>query len=222
MSVRHDAWEDDSVRAGMDRLLARRAEVLGAGARSLGWKLAFGTEAAMAALGLNGPVVGFLTDATEIVSGGEVKVAEWTAPKIEPEIAIYLGPGGEGAAGIGAAIELADADRPPADTEEVLAGDIYHRAVLLGTPVPRPPGPIKVAVERDGERVASTENAEAIVGRLETLAAYVPEYLSHFGIATSEGEVIISGSTVPLMDIAAGEVWTSGVEAVGSLEVRII
>jgi len=203
-------------------MLARRAELLAAGARPLGWKLAFGTEAAMETLGLSGPLVGFLTDATRIASGGVCRVGGWKAPKLEPEIAIHLGPGGEGVAAVAAAIEVADADQPMTETEEVLAGDIYHRGVVLGEPVAPPPGPIAVAIERDGEPFGATEDAEAAVGRLAQLAAYVPRYLEHFGAESREGEVIISGSTVPLIDVAAGESWTSRVEGVGEVEVRLV
>lgn len=221
MSERRDAWDDPRVRAGMERLLARREELLAGGARPLGWKLAFGTPAAMEALGLNGPLVGFLTDATLVENGGEGRASEWTAPKLEPEIAIHLGPGGEGVAAVAAAIELADADRPPTETEAVLAGDIYHRGVVLGEPVRRPAGPIAVAVTRDGERFAATDDAEATVGQLEQLAAYVGEYLGHFGAEPREGEVVISGSTVPLIDVNAGEVWRSEVSGIGAVEVRL-
>jgi len=221
VSERRDAWEDPRVRAGMERLLARREELLADGARPLGWKLAFGTEAAMEALGLNGPLVGFLTDATVVASGGEAAASGWTVPKLEAEIAIHLGPGGRGVAAVAAAIELADADRPPTETEAVLAGDIYHRGVVLGAPVPRPAGPIAVTVERDGERFAGSEDAEATVGRLEELAAYLGPYLEHFGAEPREGEVLISGSTVPLIDVVAGERWTSRVEGIGSVEVTL-
>jgi 2-keto-4-pentenoate hydratase len=206
----------------MERLLARRAALLAAGARPLGWKLAFGTEAAMETLSLTGPVVGFLTDATQVASGGEVGVDGWQMPKFEPEIAIHLGPGGEGVAAIGAAIELADADQPPTETEAVLAGDIYHRGVVLGEPVAPPAGPIAVTIECDGERFAATDDAEATVGRLGQLAAYVSRYLEHFGAESREGEVIISGSVVPLIDIEAGQTWSSTVGGVGSVEVRLV
>ena len=206
----------------MERLLARREELLAGGARPLGWKLAFGAPPALEALGLNGPLVGFLTDATLVASGGECAAGEWKVPKLEPEIAIHLGPGGEGVAAVAAAIELADADRPPTETEEVLAGDVYHRGVVLGEPVPRPEGAIAVAVERDGEPFAATEDAEATVGRLERLAAYVREYLERFAVSPREGEVIISGSTVPLIDVAAGEAWRSTVAGVGAVEVRLV
>ena len=112
-----------------------------------------------------------------------VAVGGWTAPKLEPEIAIHLGPGGEGVAGISAAIELADADRPPTETEAVLAGDIYHRAVVLdraAAPTPLP-HPIAARIERDGEEYRATDDAEAEVGRIEDLAAWTVDYLSHFG-----------------------------------------
>ncbi|MBS1879059.1 MAG: hypothetical protein JST31_06065 [Actinobacteria bacterium] len=218
---RRQPWDDPRVVAGMERLLARRQELLAAGARSIGWKLAFGAEPMLEALGLRGPLVGFLTDATVVESGAEVAVGDWSAPKLEPEIAIHLGPGGEGVAAIGPPIELADVDRPPTEVAEVLAGDVFHRGVILGPPLARPPGPLAVTVERDGERFAASADAEAAVGRLDSLAAYVSVYLARFGAATREGEVIISGSTVPMIDVAAGQSWACRVEGVGELEVRL-
>jgi 2-keto-4-pentenoate hydratase len=207
----------------MAKLLERRRRLLDEGATPLGWKLAFGTEAAMSTLGLTGPLVGFLTDRTLVAPGGERSIADWKAPKLEPEIAIHLGPGGEGVAGIAAAIELADADLPPTETEAVLAGDIYHRAVVLDrTATPAPPAPpIAARIERDGEEIAATEDAEAAVGRLEELAAYVVRYLGEFGASTAAGEVIISGSVVGLLDIAAGQRLTNSLPDVGSVEVYI-
>jgi 2-keto-4-pentenoate hydratase len=222
-ALRRDAWEDSRVQAGMATLLERRRRLLEDGAEPLGWKLAFGTEAAMSALGLNGPLVGFLTDRTLIAPGGECSIAGWKAPKLEPEIAILLGPGGEGVAGIAPAIELADADLPPTETEAVLAGDIYHRAVVLdrgATPVPAA-RPLAARIERGGEQIAATADAEATVGRLEDLAAYVRRYLGEFGEATREGEIIISGSVVGLLDIAPGDHLRHELPGVGPLEVSI-
>jgi 2-keto-4-pentenoate hydratase len=222
-TARRDPWEDPRVQAGMATLLERRRRLLEEGATPLGWKLAFGTEAAMSTLGLTGPLVGFLTDRTLIAPGGKCSTAGWTAPKLEPEIAIHLGAGGEGVAGISAAIELADADLPPTETEKVLAGDIYHRAVVLDrstTPSTSAP-PLAARIERDGERIAATDDAEAAVGKLEGLVAYVVRYLRAFGESTAEGEVIISGSVVGLLDIAPGQRLTNSVAGVGSVGVYI-
>lgn len=220
---RRDPWDIPAVVAGMEKLFARRAALLAEGATPIGWKLAFGTPAAMEKLGTTGPLVGFLTDATLLADGAECSVAGWIAPKLEPEIAIHLGAGGEGVAGISAAIELADADRPPTETEAVLAGDIYHRAVVLdrdAAPVPLS-HPIAARIDRDGEECAATADAEAEVGRIEELATWTLHYLRHFGVETAEGEVIISGSVVPLLDIAPGRHLRNTIEGVGSLGVRI-
>ncbi|OJU83070.1 MAG: hypothetical protein BGO11_05120 [Solirubrobacterales bacterium 70-9] len=220
---RIDPWDDPRVVAGMEKLLANRAALLAEGATPIGWKLAFGTDAAMAKLGTTGPVVGFLTDRTLIAPGGACPIAGWTVPKLEPEIAIHLGPGGEGVAGISAAIELADADQPPTELESVLAGDIYHRAVVLDREaVPTPLAhPVAARIERDGEEYATTADAEAEVGRIEALAAWTVDYLRHFGIETAAGEVVISGSVVTLLDIAPGQHLRNTIDGVGTLDVWI-
>jgi 2-oxopent-4-enoate/cis-2-oxohex-4-enoate hydratase len=207
----------------MASLLEKRRQLIADGAAPIGWKLAFGTEVALSKLGTSGPVVGFLTDRTLVASGGEVSVAGWTAPKLEPEIAIHLGPGGKGVAGISAAIELADADLPPTELEAVLAGDIYHRAVVLDREaVPTSLAhPIAARIERDGEEYATTADAEAEVGRIEELAAWTVEYLEHFGVETAAGEVVISGSVVPLLDIAPGQHLRHAIDGVGELQVYI-
>jgi 2-oxopent-4-enoate/cis-2-oxohex-4-enoate hydratase len=221
--MRRDPWDDPRVQAGMATLLEQRRRLIADGATPIGWKLAFGTEAAMSKLGTSGPVVGFLTDRTLIAPDGECSIDGWTAPKLEPEIAIHLGPGGEGVAGISAAIELADADRPPTEIESVLAGDIYHRAVVLdrGTAPAPLAHPIAARIERDGEEYATATDAEAEVGRIETLAAWTVDYLRHFGVETAEGEVVISGSVVPLLDIAPGQHLRHELRGVGALSVAI-
>jgi 2-keto-4-pentenoate hydratase len=218
-----DAWDDPRVEAGMATLLAKRRALIEDGAKPIGWKLAFGTEVAMSTLELNGPLVGFLTDRTLIASGGECSIAGWSVPKLEPEIAIHLGPGGEGVAGISAAIELADADLPLTETETVLAGDIYHRAVVLdpGSNLVPPPAPISARIERGGEEIATTDDAEAAVGKLGELAAYVVRYLREFGEATVEGEVVISGSVVGLLDIGPDEHLVNNLVGVDSVQVYI-
>lgn len=233
MANLRDPWLDPRVRAGTERLLARRRALLEEGARPLGWKLAFGPPAAREPLGLAGPVVGFLTDRTLLRDGEACPVGEWAVPKLEPELAIHIGePLGAGTtpesaaaaiAGISAAIELADVDRPSSELEEVIAGDIYHRGVVLGEEVSAglPGGPIAVAVERDGEPLARTEDAEAAVGALAPLTAYVARYLAEFGCELEAGEVLISGSTVPLIDVAPGQELRSTVAGAGSVGIEL-
>jgi len=81
-AARQDPWDIPAIVAGMEKLLAKRAEMLDAGATPIGWKLAFGTEAAMSTLGTSGPLVGFLTDRTLIAPGGECPIAGWTSTRL--------------------------------------------------------------------------------------------------------------------------------------------
>ena len=111
--------------------LARRREHMSAGARYLGWKAGFGSKAAMERLGTSAPIFGFLLDRNLLEPGSTVSIAGWTRPVFEAEIAAHIGEDGS-IAGLGAAVELVDFDPAITDLEEVLAGDIFHRHVLLG------------------------------------------------------------------------------------------
>src|SRR5437879_3115505 len=104
----------------MRALLELRRARLAQGERPLGWKVGFGTAAAKAQLGIAAPLVGFLTDAVLLDNGSTCSLAGWTKPMLEAEIAAYVGADGS-IAGLGAAIELADIDLPPADPEAMLA-----------------------------------------------------------------------------------------------------
>lgn len=224
-------WEDPRVVEGMRRQLARRRSAIQAGERAIGWKLAFGTAGAMDNLGISGPVVGYLTDATALESGAERSLGGWAKPVLEAELGIHLAqdvPAGsdpkQAAAAIGAigpAIELADVDRAPDQLTEVIAGDIYHRAVVLAPEASRRAGAaaadLRVAVGRDGSTVERTDEPTAVVGSPGGLVAHVASYLAAFDLPLSAGDAIISGSTVPLIPIAPGEQLRYSLEPLGEL-----
>ena len=71
--------------------LARRRTVLSSGARHLGWKVGFGTQAAMERMGTAAPLFGFMTDRSLVESGSTVSLAGWTRGVLEPEVAVHLG-----------------------------------------------------------------------------------------------------------------------------------
>src|SRR5207253_7042184 len=88
------------------------------------------------------PLVGFMMQTSLVPNAGIVSFAGWHKPVAEPEIAVHMGqdlPGGAdrataiaAIAGLGPAIELADLNPPPDDVEVTLAGNIFHRHVMLG------------------------------------------------------------------------------------------
>jgi len=228
--------ESSAVTKGMERQLEARAALLAAGAKPLGWKVGFGAPAALEMLGIDGPLVGFLVDGGLIGDGETVSLAGWTKPVAEPEIAIYMGSdldGGAGVdaaaaaiAGLGPAIELADMDVPPKDTETILAGNIYHRRVALG-PMDESCagarlGGLSGRVFRHGGEFAFTDELEANTGKLIDIVAHVADTLAACGEALRAGEIIIPGSVTPpiFLDADDAEVRFELAPA-GSVSVRL-
>lgn len=103
-----------------------------------------------------------------------------------------------------------------------LVADSGGTASAPGEPAPGlPAGPIAVEVTRDGEPLAATAYAEAATGALAGLVAYVARYLHEFGAELRPGELIISGSTVPLIEVAPGQRIRSAVAGAGAVEILL-
>src|SRR5262252_7894340 len=86
-----NVWEDARVIRGMRAQLALRRQRLDAGDAPLGWKVGFAAPAMLERLNITGPLVGFLTRAARVQSGGSVSLAGWVKPVAEPEIAVHIG-----------------------------------------------------------------------------------------------------------------------------------
>lgn len=209
-------WEDNpAVGRGIEKMLALRAERLAAGERHLGWKLGFGAPASLERFGLSAPLLGFLTDATRHDPGARVPVAGWEAPVAEPEVAVYFDddavPGRvvDAIGALGAAIELADIHPPPEDLEEVLAGDVYHRAVILGPQDASRAGgrreDLRARVVHDGETVADTREVEALTGDIVRILDHAAALLAAYGQRLAAGDVVIAGAVVPPLKVGPGQ-----------------
>lgn len=225
---------DPRVRAGMRAQLEARRRRLAAGERSLGWKLGFGAPAARERLGIVAPLVGFLTDRSLLEREARPEIGGWTQPVLEPEIAVRLGeaprPGGslaEAAAAIdavGLAFELADLDSPPTDVEAILAGNIYHRAVVTG---PRTPadevevGSLRGLVAREGGETHTVDDPQSATGPVVELVRHVIDLLGVFGCAPAAGELVICGSIVPPVEVQPGDRVRYRLEPIGELVLEL-
>jgi len=207
--------EIPGVRRGIEQMLERRSEVLVTGAKPIGWKLAFGAPAWLGKFGLTGPLVGFLTDATRYPSGATVSCEGWSNPVAEPEIAVHIGEvvdpndAGVAIAAVGPAIELADVHSPPEDIQEVLAGNVFHRALVLGEAAPTGAGGISAGlsarVSCDGAEVADTTDLEALTGGLVAILGHAAALLGSAGEAIRPGDVVIMGSVIPPLPVRSGQ-----------------
>ena len=222
---------DPRIATGTTRMLAAREAAHDAGAGHLGWKLGFGAPAAMATFGTDRPLVGFLTRDRLLPSGATVELGAWTKPVLEAEVAAHLGsdlgPGATPAEAIAAvtgwsvAIELADVDVPPQDLEEVLAGNIYHRHVILGPVVAERPADLVVTVSCDGSPVVHTATPEALTGELGRVLASTASTLATCGASLCAGDVVITGSVVPPVDVSGGGAWHVVARGLGEVSVEL-
>ena len=213
------AWEDPRIERGMQQQLRRRRELMAAGEKPLGWKLAFGGPAALERLHINAPLVGFLMAGAVVPSGSTISFAGWKKPAAEPELAVYMGKdlasgddrrAAMGAiAGLGAAIELADVDHPSDDVEGTLARNIYQRHVVLGSCDAKYAGGalsgLNARVFRNGAEMANSSEFEALTGELISIVGHVADLLAHFGETLRAGQVIIAGSITPPIWVEPGE-----------------
>lgn len=188
----------------MQAMLELRARRLAEGDRPLGWKVGFGSPAAFERLGTSAPLVGFLTERGRLEPGAEVSLACWGTPVLEPELAIHVGDD-LGVGAVGAAIELADLDASLADPEAILAGNVFHRAVVLGAERAPSAMGLSVRVERNGEEAAATDAPEELTGPLDALVRFVAGLLPRHGAELRPGDVVIAGSTVPPLQVAPGD-----------------
>ena len=211
---------DERITEGMKHQLADLRRKLDRDERPLGYKLGFGTEAAMKNLGTDAPLVGHLVTANRLESGAVVDISNWGNPKLEPEIVARAGEQGEITA-IGAAIELVDLDTSISDPQAILEANIFQRHVLLG-PVSEgaDPAEAKLTVLVDGEEVAAADDVTSATGDLGGLVQHVAKTLKTAGAELQRGDMVICGSIVPALDIAPGATVEVRLPPLGTLVVN--
>ena len=210
--------------------LTERRRRIEDGEAPLGWKLGMGVPAAMAKLGTDAPLVGYLLAPARVEDGGTVSLDGWGTAKLEPEIAVHMGADlaagasradAEAAiAGLGPAIELVDLDPSADDPEAILAADIFQRHVLLG-PVTEGATAAGTSARalKNGDEAAATDDATEATGDPVDLVLHVANVVGAAGEGLRAGEVVICGSVVPALDVAPGDTVEVQLDPLGSLTV---
>jgi 2-keto-4-pentenoate hydratase len=203
---------DRRVRAGLERQLVAWRTLVESGAQRVGWKVGLNAPPVMEALGLAHPVIGFLTRATVIESGGGHSLAGAAKPLVEPEVAIELrrdvGPGAEvdealaAIESLGPALEVVDMPSPPEDVETVVAENIFHRCVVFGpTRQDAAVSGAEVSLRVGGEE---RERGEVTTDLAETIRV-VADLLGAAGERLAAGDRIIAGSLTAPVELAVGD-----------------
>ena len=215
-------------------LLARR---LSDGERLVGKKIGVTSAAVQDMLDVRQPDFGYLTDRMRYVDGDEMPISrELIQPRAEGELAFILkkelrGPG-IGHAEVLAATEAVAPCFEIVDSRirdwkiriaDTIADNASSGLFLLGAARVDPhhldlPS-LQMIVEKNG-RVISRGTGAAALGSPLTCVAWLANTLGEFGIPLAAGEVVLSGSWVPLERVVAGDEMKLTIEGLGTASVR--
>jgi 2-keto-4-pentenoate hydratase len=204
-----------SVERGTTALLARRREILAQGAQPIGWKVGFNVPEIQEKLGIDRPLAGFLTTDGLLEDG-----SEWDdlPVVVESEVTVELGDDGRSIVALLPALELADPPDLALGVEQILAGNIFHRAVAFGPRVEtREPGAGRILVNGEEQHALSAEQTAA---NLEAMVEAVAGRLSEAGEELQAGERIITGILAPPHTAQPGDTVRLELEALGAVELR--
>lgn len=201
----------------MQQQLGHWRATLGSGAHRLGWKIGFNSPELWEKLGLEHSVVGHLTSATLLGADGSHSLAGAEKALLEPEIVVEVGPEGS-IAGLGVAAEIVDMPAPPApeDVGEIVAANIFHRAVAIGSSREQDSADgIEAVLSVNGEVV---QRGDAGTCDLVATIALVHGVLDEAGERLEAGDRIIAGTLAPPAPVQPGDRATVDLGPLGSLD----
>ena len=204
-----------SVERGTTAMLVRRREILAQGAEPIGWKVGFNISAAQEKLGIDAPLAGFLSSNGVLEDGAEVSLDDGPVV-IESEVAVELGPDARSIAALLPALEVADPPDLDQDVETILAGNIFHRAVVFGPRVEtNEPGGGRVLVNGEVEHVMAPGETSA---HLEEMIEAVRKRLAAVDEDMLPGQRIITGVLAPPHAAHPGDRVRLELDALGGVE----
>ena len=216
------------------RFLERR---LATGERVVGTKIGVTSKAVMTMLNVHQPDFGYLTDTMMFATGAEVPASRTLiAPRAEGEIAFILkkdlsGPGVTNADVIRATdfvmpcFEIVDSRITDwkIKIQDTIADNASCGVVVLGDRAIKPTAvdlsTCGIVVSLNGE-IISTGAGAAALGSPVNCVTWLANTLGARGVSLKAGEVILSGSLVPLQPVKPGDNMHMAIGGIGQCSVR--
>ena len=216
------------------QMVERRVED---GEQIIGKKIGVTSKAVQNMLSVHQPDFGYLTDRMVYADGDEMPISEQLiAPRAEGEIAFVLkrdlmGPGVTNTEVLAATefvvpcFEIVDSRIKDWNIkiQDTVADNASCGLLVLGGQAvdPRKVDLVTagMVVEKNGE-IISTGAGAAALGSPVNCIAWLANTLGEFGIPLKAGELILSGSLVPLEPVVAGDYMRVDIGGLGSASVR--
>ena len=188
-------------------LNARKKE----GQKQIGWKLGFGSPAALKSLNTSKPLIGGLFDVGELISGTTTDVREMSKPSLEAEIAAYIGSDipenatdnqiMESIESLVPAIELVDFHTPPSDPETILSDNIFQRGWVMFPSTNKGWSNGAKGLEihiRQGDQIwEPAKDIEAKIGSILDGLIECNSIANALGRGILKGDIVLLGSVIP-------------------------
>jgi 2-oxopent-4-enoate/cis-2-oxohex-4-enoate hydratase len=218
------------------RMVNRRLE---AGEKIIGKKIGVTSKAVQEMLDVHQPDFGYLTDKMIFANGGPMPISEGLIqPRAEGEIAFKLkkdlkGPGVtnedvlEATEYVMACFEIVDSRVHDwkIRIQDTVADNASCGWFVLGDEHVSPEGldfpNLRMKVYKNGG-LLSEGRGSAALGSPVNCVTWLANTLGEFGIPLSSGDVVLSGSLVPLEPVKAGDEMRLEVEGVGTASVKFV
>ena len=225
---------DDAYAISLDALARRRRD----GERVIGKKIGVTSKAVQDMLGVHQPDFGFLTDRMLVEGDIDIAAHGLIQPRAEAEIAFILksalnGPGVtpeqviDATEAIAPCFEIVDSRIQDwkIGIIDTIADNASCGVFVLGEARADPrnfdlPG-LKVTVTKNGAPL-SEGYGSAVQGDPAQAVAWLANTLGAYGVTLDAGDVILSGSLVPLEDARPGDVFEMELEGVGGCTARFV
>lgn len=210
---------------------------LAGGHRHIGWKAGLTSKAKMRQMGVDQPIVGFLTDRMAAAEGSAVSVSAHVHPRVECEVAFVLGADlpAEGctAADVVAAtafvvpaIEVIDSryENFRFDLASVIADNTSSARYVLGSRGSRLSDvgdrtTLGVALVRNGEVMATGASA-AVWGDPAASVALVANIVGSIGGRLEAGMTVLSGGITAAFAVQPGDCVSARFQHLGVVDIR--
>ena len=225
---------DDAYAISLD-FLARRCKE---GERVIGKKIGVTSKAVQDMLGVHQPDFGFLTDSMRVEGAIDVDAKALIAPRAEAEIAFILkeglrGPGVSAENVIAATQAIAPCfeivDSRIRDWQigiiDTVADNASCGVFILGEARADPrahdlPG-LKVTVRKNGKPLSEGLGLD-VQGNPAQAVAWLANTLGSYGMTLDAGDIILSGSLVPLEEAKKGDIFEMQLYGVGGCTARFV
>ena len=181
------------------------------GKKQVGWKLGFGSQAGLKALGINRPLIGALFDSGEIRSNTKIDLEAVIEPRVEAELAAHISSDIPSDAtfdqikncisSLVAGIEFVDFHSPPKSPAFVLSQNIYQRGWIVDVDTRSGWGDgvnnCQITATMGPERWEPFENIETLIGTLEDNFDECNLVANQLGRGILRDDVILLGSMFP-------------------------